>query len=244
MADLTGILPVAMTAEQEAAASAAVARAYDAWLDDQPDAPASVVPGSATEYPSFTVLVDAGSLDDFSQRVASELAHLGAPGLALAEAAVKHTGAMVALYPAAKVAKALAVEGGEPVKDIHLTLAFLGKAAELPDHAVLADIVRGWAATTPVLTGVVSGVGKFTAGPDPVTYASPDLPALPAARETLVAALAAGGYEPSTRNGFSPHMTLIYDDVDVSVPNRKLVFDKVSLVLAGRRLDFPLLGAT
>lgn len=242
MADLIGILPVVLTVDQEAAASAAVARAYGEWLDGQPDPPAADPPGPG-EYGAFSTLIDADAgqrtaLVDITRRELEQLRI----GSTLAEAAVKHTGAMVALYPAPRVARSLAVDGGEPVRDIHLTLAFLGEAGDLPDHRVLADIVRGWAASTPVLTGVVSGTGKFTAGPDPVTYASPDLPGLPAARERLVTALKAGGYAPSEDHGYSPHMTIAYDDRDVDVRNLKLRFDRATLVLADRRQHFDFKG--
>lgn len=242
MASLIGILPVALTVDQEAAASEAVARAYREWLDGQPDAPATAPLGPG-EYGAFSTLIDA----DASQRTAlvditrRELERLGM-GSTLAEAAVKHTGAMVALYPTPAVARSLSVDGGEPVRDIHLTLAFLGEAADLPDHGALADIVRGWAASTPVLTGIVSGTGKFTAGPDPVTYASPDLPGLAAARQRLVDALTAGGYAPAADHGYSPHMTVAYDDRDIDVRNLKLRFDRATLVLANHRQNFDFKG--
>jgi 2'-5' RNA ligase len=236
MADLTGVLPAILTDEQQTAAELAVGQAYDEWLGTGPDV--------VFDHP-FAAVLDAtpAALDDLAALTRSHLERLAA-GAALAEAAEQHTGAMIALYPTPAVQRKLAIKGGEPVREIHLTLAFLGKAADLPDPERLADVVRGWAASTPPLTGVVSGTGKFTAGPDPVTYVSPDLPGLPAARERLVAALTAAGYEPADDHGFSPHMTVAYDDVDVEPPNLKLKFGRASLVLADRRQHFDLAGAT
>ena len=244
MADLTGILPAALTIQQEAAAQAAVARAYSGWIDTRADT-AGWPPATPGEYGSFSTLIDAdtSALTGLAGDIARELGRVQL-GSTLAEAAVKHTGAMVALYPTPRVARSLAVEGGEPVRDIHLTLAFLGDAADQRDPAALADIVRGWAASTPILTGVVSGTGKFTAGPDPVTYVSPDLPGLPAARQRLVDALIAGGYEPSQDHGYSPHMTVGYDDLDIEPRNLKLRFPRATLVLADRRQHFDFKGAT
>lgn len=57
---------------------------------------------------------------------------------ALVAAAVEHTGAMVALVPSDADLAAMAVEGFEPVTELHCTLAFLGDAAEWGEDARLA----------------------------------------------------------------------------------------------------------
>lgn len=167
-------------------------------------------------------------------------------GMVLEEARSKgHTSAMVALYPTPSVAKRLALKDGkaERVDDLHVTLAFLGKAADLKDHDRLREIVQGVAASFPKLSGEVSGIGLFTAGPEPVTYASIDVPGLEQFRERLVAALRTGGYPPKTEHGFTPHMTLAYEDrKDVNVPNAKLAFSHVAVVLADKHTSFPLGG--
>ena len=162
--------------------------------------------------------------------------------LALREAAVKHTGVMVALYPKPEVARAMAVEGGEPADEIHLTLAFLGDSADLEDAEGLAAVVAGFARSCPPLSGEVSGTGRFTAGENPVLYASADLPALPSNRERLIDALVAGGFPVSKSHGFTPHMTLAYDDREHDTKPRALRFTEVSLVVGGKRTDFALGG--
>lgn len=155
-----------------------------------------------------------------------------------------HTGAMVALYPEPTVARRLAQDGGEPVRELHVTLAFLGKAKDLADHDRLKQVVEGIAASTPPLTGEVSGIGLFTAGPEPVTYASVDMPGLPAMRERLVAALKGGGWPAANDHGFTPHMTLAYDDRarDLKLPNPKLRFTRLTLKLGDRSYHFPFGG--
>lgn len=55
-------------------------------------------------------------------------------GLAVT-AAAKHTGAMVALVPTAEHAARLAVTGGEPIEDLHMTIAYLGEADDVPPEA-------------------------------------------------------------------------------------------------------------
>lgn len=124
-------------------------------------------------------------------------------------AAPVHTSAMVALYPDAATAADVALAGGEKPDDIHLTLAFLGKIANLSREAALRA-VRDWAAGCPPLVGEISGVGKFVGGPDPVTYLSVDLPELPHQRQCLVELLDGAGVPPKRDHGYTPHMTLDY----------------------------------
>jgi SPP1 gp7 family putative phage head morphogenesis protein len=52
-----------------------------------------------------------------------------------------HTGAMVALVPADP--EALAIEGGDPVEELHTTMFYLGEAADIPTElqaAILAEV--------------------------------------------------------------------------------------------------------
>lgn len=154
------------------------------------------------------------------------------------------SGAMVALYPSPDVAQQLAQEGGEPVESLHCTLAFLGPAAEIgePEALQLRGIAMGFAAASPPLTGEIAGVGHFTGGDEPVTYASPDLPGLPAMRQRLVEALEEAGFGPSLAHGFIPHITLAYDQIEPDLPNLPLTFDHIAVVLAGERFNYPLTG--
>ena len=157
-----------------------------------------------------------------------------------------NTGVMVALYPPPQLAAEWALDGGEPPEELHLTLAFLGQASDLSDADALKSAVEGWAGQTAPLSGEISGVGMFTAGDDPVTYLSPDLSALPAARQQLVEALSTAGLQPSDEHGFSPHITLDYADrigeVDASIGGTQVTFNSVALVIGEDRTDYPLTG--
>lgn len=159
----------------------------------------------------------------------------------LEEAAAGNTGAMVALYPRPSIAKAMAIDGGEDVDELHITLAFLGKAADL-DGDKLKDVVKAFAAACPPIAGSVSGKGLFVGGDKPVTYASADLPGLAPERERLVELLDKAGLPVSSEHGFTPHMTLAYDDRDVDVKPRKLRFTNVTIKLGDERIDYPLTG--
>lgn len=153
----------------------------------------------------------------------------------LAKVASTH-GAMVALYPSEDVAKKLAVEGGESPDRLHLTLAFLGADATMlgsPDNALscLRHIVRG---SEPVV-GTISGVGKFTAADEPVTYASVDAPTLPRLQQRVVAALDDTDTPARKEHGFTPHITLAYDDVDPEIESgQSIVFDSLTLRWGGQ----------
>jgi 2'-5' RNA ligase len=155
-------------------------------------------------------------------------------------------GVMVALVPPAEVAASLAVEGGLPVEELHVTLAYLGQ--DIDDPEALATLVQAWALATPPLECSISGIGVFapTVGSDglPVTYASVDCADLPAARQRLVDLLTASGQPVATTHGFTPHMTLAYDEVegDVASVVTSWTSESVVLFVGGERTAFPLSG--
>lgn len=155
-----------------------------------------------------------------------------------------HTSVMVALYPSATDAEAIAIEGGEDADELHVTLTFHGKAAEVGDRDEMAAVVREWAENCPPLEGEVSGVGMFLSGPSPVTYASLDLPQLPTQRELLVQALKSAGFPPDTTHGFTPHMTLDYARRRPSSEAllRPITFERVTLAWADEHISIPLSG--
>jgi 2'-5' RNA ligase len=157
------------------------------------------------------------------------------------------TGIMVALYPDPNLADALALDGGEKPDELHVTLAYLG---QLDDQVVtspdpLIGAVTDWAGAFPPMLGQISGVGRFNAGPGsdkPVAYASVDIPALPEAREMLVAAVGSAGFSVARDHGFTPHMTLFYGETDLNaldIPTIETAFTQVSIVWGETRHDVP-----
>lgn len=152
-------------------------------------------------------------------------------------------GVMVAFYPSRVTADALAIRGGEKPEEIHLTLAYLGTVDEIGSPQRLAQAVQSFAGSASPIEGEIAGTGIFTAGPEPVTYASFDAPGLPTFREILVSALNDAGFPPRSDHGFTPHMTLAYEARPLAtVENLRVRFETVSLVVGGERTDFVLTG--
>jgi 2'-5' RNA ligase len=147
---------------------------------------------------------------------------------------------MVALFLPDELARQFALEGGEPVEQLHVTLAFLGDAEGLGDPEALQALVGGWAAATAPLEGEISGVGLFTAGPEAVTYLSLDVPELPEARQMLSDLLVLAGQPISTTHGFTPHCTLDYADRtgEVTAGGEAVQFGAVSVVVGTERTDY------
>lgn len=121
-------------------------------------------------------------------------------------------GVMIALVPPEKICKALAVEGGEPVDNLHVTLAYLGgKDDHEDDHlASLPDLVESWARTREPLKANVGGVGTFVNPNEHVLWAAVDIPGGTTFRDDLVRYLEGHGYSIKNDHGWTPHITLAY----------------------------------
>ncbi|MCX5066650.1 hypothetical protein OOJ91_12250 [Micromonospora lupini] len=174
-----------------------------------------------------------------------------------------HTGAMVALIPTAADAARLAVEGGEPVDELHVTLLYLGEAAEFSPKAKAAviDAVRRATGDVPTIDAHAHAfaVSVF----NPPGSASPDgrdrdtclvlgisgddlgyAQAVTAAA-AQVTALQFSVELPENHKPWVPHLTLTYTDDLSQIPalaarTGPVVFDRVRIAFAGERVDIPL----
>lgn len=167
-----------------------------------------------------------------------------------AEESQADTGAMVALMIPFDVGHQIAIAGGEPVSELHITLAFLGEASDLriePER--LKAALKVWAAHNYSLSGKIAGLGRFDGPedqPSPI-IALPDIPGLPEFRQSLVHCLQSLRVEVNDQHGYTPHITLQYQDVAMSMPiahlpQLDLSFDSICLCLGDERTYFPLLG--
>lgn len=162
------------------------------------------------------------------------------------------TGAMIALVPTAADAQRLAVQGGEAVNDLHLTLCYLGDAAQIEDivWSQLTDAMRALADTwdnveadafAPALfnpTGEEPCVTLICSGADLAEFYETVL-----ADVTEIMTLPADLHTP-----WIPHVTLEYFqtagvvDLKAAEKTGPLVFDRIRLARAGEVTDIPMAG--
>lgn len=161
-----------------------------------------------------------------------------------------HTGsAMIALVP--KEAASLAVPGGIDAAELHITLAFLGDAADV-DEDELASICTELATAIEPGTGTVAGPAAFVNDPDPddPTAQVPLVALIDSdwacdVYAALDAALDTSGIDQPSEHGFIPHMTIQYADAPtlLTIPKVDFTFDQIVLVVGTKRTAFPLGGA-
>lgn len=150
---------------------------------------------------------------------------------------------MIALYPPAEVAAALAVAGGLPPSDMHVTMAYTGPAADV-DVDVLASAARQVAARPPI-EATISGHARFTGDDDgDVIVALVDSPAIERLRRDLVDALTERGITLPGGHGFTAHQTITYLDPGRPSPVERIdpipvVYDTISVAAGGQRIDVP-----
>lgn len=152
-------------------------------------------------------------------------------------------GCMIALYPLPDLAQELAVEGGLPPDEMHVTIACLGDASDI-DGDVLREVVAQLAERQPI-TGWISGLARFTGGDKDVIVALVDSADLEDLRRDTLDALHARGIQPPRDHGFTAHCTITYLDPDEPSPLERLEarpveFTALSAVHGTVRTDSPL----
>jgi 2'-5' RNA ligase len=181
----------------------------------------------------------------------------------LTAAADVQTGAMVALVPADADAQRLAVDGGEPVDQLHCTLLYLGEAADIPDDARTAIVDRLRAAVADVtgagydapVTADGFAVSLFNPGdvndrePCIVLGLSGDdldtVHGMVADSVREVESEPAGFTVPDQHAPWVPHVTLVYTG-DAGVVSTlvdrvgPVTFDRIRVAFAGDNTDIPL----
>lgn len=158
------------------------------------------------------------------------------PSLVLTAAAadVTSNSTMVAVKPLPEEAAKLAAIDGVDPDEIHVTLAYLGEYDGDLDAlaAALADVAGSHAP----LTGRVGGIGSFDDNGNgyPAIYL-PSVPGLVELRVAVTQALVDGGYDYGRDHGYLPHLTISYEDSDMTFPSRSelgqdLHFDDIWVV--------------
>lgn len=166
----------------------------------------------------------------------------------------EHTGGMIALVPSEADAARLALDGGDPVDQLHLTMAYLGDATDYDDDqraAIVAAVSGVLAAPVNADAFSVNVFNPGSAEPDRETaivlgISGADLDAAHTAvvdaLESVVPGATAAQHAP-----WVAHVTLTYSD-DVSVVADlvdrvgPVTFDRLRFAFAGVHTDVPLGG--
>ncbi|MFJ5890290.1 phage minor head protein [Streptomyces californicus] len=173
-----------------------------------------------------------------------------------------HTGAMIALVPAVQDAERLALTapGAEPADELHLTLFYLGEAADW-DEEQQADLVARLQSRAPDISEVVAGrafgANQWNAnGEDPCwVWSVSDDPDRPEHAPTLESARWAATYAleelhrpptiPTQHSPWQPHVCAAYSSSPslLNAMNQRLgpvTFDRIRIAFAGQYTDIPL----
>lgn len=163
-------------------------------------------------------------------------------GKMVVKASPDHSGgSMLALYPPQEVAEGLTVPGGLAWDELHLTVAYLGDAADV-GREVAEKAAEALAARGPI-AAQISGHARFTGGDQgDVIVALVDSPDLEVLRRDALDLLAGLGVDVPSDHGYTPHITLTYQPVSRATPMKRLdaqpvTFSAVSLVHGPDRVD-------
>lgn len=153
----------------------------------------------------------------------------------LAAADVSATDTMVAFMLPEDLAEEIAVEGGTPVDEMHITIAFYGDLNDSQfDDLVeaLKSLFSDWQGQTEY-KGTIGGIGAFPAkDPEKGTpwWVPVNIVGLTTLHDQITASTPDSiDFEPT--NGYTPHVTLIYsDEAPDPVEEEEVAFDRVWVV--------------
>lgn len=162
----------------------------------------------------------------------------------------KATGGMLALYPRSDFAEQLAVPGGEPPEDLHVTVIYFGE--DVTDSSIGPDAisqqVSGVADQFSAITAKVIGPALFNpTGPEPAAVyligGSPEGNALDLANiHTQLEDVIAPFWDLSEQHSpWHPHITAGYNlPIGALGYSGDVILDRLTLEWAGQSYDFPL----
>lgn len=120
-------------------------------------------------------------------------------------------------------AETLAIPGGEPASDLHITLGYFGDASAMSadQQRTLIGVTSEVAQRHTEFEGVLQGVGRFSNGQetDPF-WVGANIPGLTALRDDLISSLTTAGINTTGfgADSFVPHITVAYLQADEATP--------------------------
>jgi 2'-5' RNA ligase len=153
---------------------------------------------------------------------------------------------MIALYPHPDAAERLAMPDGEVPEQLHVTLVYLGKAADFTEEQRQAvhDISSFAADYVPPLSGDWKAASTFGDGSEAAKVLEIDSPELHDLRAAIVSALDEAGVPYDKKwPTYKPHMTLGYGKgLDVSIPSEPFAAHRIGVAWAGKNEQWTLEG--
>ena len=164
-------------------------------------------------------------------------------------------GAMIAFYLPPEAAQQMAMPGGVPIPELHLTMLYLGSDENIPDLEGLKRAFAEWAKWQLPMVASTNGLAVFNKKQEDGTkplVALIDSPYLDRMRYSLCdLAEYQAKIEYPREHSFTPHVTLAYMTPDYLVAGNPSLFplsdlafnlDTISLVVGSQRWDVELTG--
>lgn len=203
------------------------------------------------EDPVFELALDgAGGMTD--PEIAVFLNSLSTLDVPLIAAAEIHTGAMIALVPSDDDIGRLTIDGGEEPTQLHLTLAYLGDAADIPEEMqdrITAAMDAIAAVFDPIIANGFS-VNLFNPGTEDACVVigvsgSDSLIDLHASVQSALRGIS--NTFPENHKPWIPHITLAYMQSPETVAEAiertgPVTLDRIRVAFAGEEFDYPLGG--
>lgn len=172
------------------------------------------------------------------------------------KAATEHTGAMIALIPSEADAERLAFEGGESAGQLHLTLMFLGEAADWSeiDQSIVRSRVGQLAGSFPPVHGHAFGAAQWNPDGDNPCWVwnignsrDPEMGGsrLEDVHQAVTFDIGDMPQIPQQHSPWAPHVAGIYtpDNMHNTMAAQvgPVTFDRIRVAFAGEYIDYPLM---
>lgn len=170
---------------------------------------------------------------------------------------MSNTGAMLAFFLPPETGNALLSAVGAQTgdleltktADLHLTVVYLGEAADLPpeQNNALTKCLPMLTDQLASLSGNLNGIGRFQDHDPNALYANVDAPGLAQLRALLIYLARQCGIEPVLEHGYSPHVTLAYLPAAVPTPSIQIApipcqIEAITLAIGDQQTVYPLRG--